>query len=54
MTGDFYAVSKNLGHSSLEETQRYVEEVDEGKWKVARALDEVARAALMAPKKGEK
>lgn len=46
ITGDFYAVSKNLGHSNLEETQRYVEEVDEDKHKVARALDQVARVVL--------
>lgn len=48
VTGDFYAVSKNLGHSSLEETQKYVELVDEGKHKVANALDQVARLVLSA------
>lgn len=41
LTGDFFAVSKNLGHSSVEVTKRYVEEVDESKRKVARALNEV-------------
>ncbi|MGZ3748701.1 MAG: tyrosine-type recombinase/integrase [Bacteriovorax sp.] len=51
ITGDFHAVSLNLGHSSLDETQKYVEEVDEGKWKVARALDGVARAVLALPEK---
>jgi integrase len=47
MTGDYFAVSQNLGHSSVEETKRYVEEVDEGKRKVARALNDVALAVLL-------
>lgn len=46
ITGDFFAVSQNLGHSSVEETKRYVEEVGEGKRKVAQALDTVARSVL--------
>ena len=46
ITGDFFAVSRNLGHSTVEETGKYVEELDEGKLKVARALDEVAKTAL--------
>jgi len=46
VTNDFYAVSKNLGHASLEETQKYVEELDSGKIKVANALDQVAREVL--------
>ncbi len=46
VTGDFHAVSKSLGHASLEETQKYVEEVDDGKRKVAKALDQVACAFL--------
>ncbi|CAN5712524.1 hypothetical protein BH10BDE1_BH10BDE1_03390 [soil metagenome] len=45
-TGDFHAVSLNLGHSSVEETKRYVEEVGEGKRKVALALNDVAVSAL--------
>jgi len=49
ITKDFWAVSKGLGHSSLDETQRYVEALDEDKIKVAKALDEVARAALRPP-----
>jgi integrase len=49
MTGDFHAVSKSLGHSNLEETQKYVEIVDEGKHKVAEALDSVARSVLKMP-----
>jgi len=53
VTGDFYAVSKNLGHSSLDETQRYVEEVDEGKHKVAQALDQVTRTVLALAEQSE-
>lgn len=45
-TGDFRAVSENLGHSNLEETQRYVESVSDSKRKVARALNVVAHAVL--------
>lgn len=46
ITGDFFAVSQNLGHSSVEETKRYVDEVGDGKRKVARALNDVARSVL--------
>ena len=46
VTGDFHAVSLNLGHSSVEETKRYVEEVSDGKRKVARALNDVAVLVL--------
>ena len=46
ITKDFWAVSKNLGHSNIEETQKYVEELDEDKVKVAKALDQVARSVL--------
>lgn len=49
MTGDLHAVSKSLGHSNLEETQKYVEIVDDGKHKVAEALDSVARSVLKMP-----
>jgi integrase len=42
VTGDFWAVSLNLGHSSPEETTRYVSEVSEQKLKVANALNGVA------------
>lgn len=45
-TGDFHAVSLNLGHSSVEETKRYVEEVGDGKRKVAKALNDVALKVL--------
>ncbi len=45
-TGDFHAVSQNLGHSNVEETQRYVEGLSEGKRKVARALNKVALKVL--------
>ncbi|RYZ93293.1 MAG: hypothetical protein EOP06_01455 [Proteobacteria bacterium] len=46
ITGDFHAVSLNLGHSSVEETKRYVEEVGDGKRKVANALNDVAMKVL--------
>jgi len=45
-TGDFHAVSENLGHSNVEETQRYVEGVSESKRKVARALNQVVLTVL--------
>ena len=46
VTGDFHAVSLNLGHSSVDETKRYVEEVNDGKRKVAKALNDVATLVL--------
>ena len=46
MTGDFHAVSENLGHSNVEETQKYVESLTESKRKVARALNDAAIEAL--------
>lgn len=45
-TGDFHAVSMNLGHSNVEETQRYVEGVSSSKRKVASALDDVVRNVM--------
>ncbi len=46
MTGDFHAVSENLGHSNVEETQTYVESLSESKRTVARALNDAAIEAL--------
>lgn len=46
LTNDFWAVSRNLGHLTLSETERYVGEVAESKVKVAAALNEVAKVAL--------
>ena len=46
-TGDFYAVSRLLDHATPDVTMRYVEEVDDQKRKVAEALNEVAKAALL-------
>ncbi|MBK7891214.1 MAG: site-specific integrase [Bdellovibrionales bacterium] len=46
VTGDFYAVSRLLDHSTPDVTMRYVEEVDDQKRKVAEALNQVAKAAL--------
>ncbi len=41
VTGDFFAVSKLLDHATPDVTMRYVEEVDDQKRKVAKALDDV-------------
>jgi integrase len=46
VTGDFWAVSVNLGHASPEETTRYVSEITEQKTKVANALNGVALEVL--------
>jgi integrase len=45
-TGDFHAVSMNLGHSNVEETQRYVEGLSSSNRKVANALDDVVRNVM--------
>ena len=39
VTGDFYAVSKLMGHSSPDITLRYVAQTSAGKQKIANALD---------------
>jgi hypothetical protein len=49
VTGDFYAVSKLMDHSSPNITLRYVEEVSDQKRKVADALNSV-----LEPMGGEK
>jgi integrase len=46
VTGDFFAVSLNLGHSNPEETTRYVSEMSEQKLKVANALNGIANEVL--------
>jgi integrase len=46
VTGDFHAVSKLLGHSSVNVTMKYVAQTSLQKQKVADALNSVARGAL--------
>lgn len=45
-TGDFFAVSAQLDHSSPEVTKRYVKRISSQKVKVASALNDVWRANL--------
>lgn len=53
-TGDFYAVSKLMDHSSPNVTLRYVAQTSVQKQKVAKALNTVLGTALDAAKNGEK
>ncbi len=47
VTGDFYAVSAQLDHSSPEITKRYVKRISSQKVKVANALNEVGNRVLV-------
>ena len=47
ITGDFFAVSAQLDHSSPEVTKRYVKRISSQKVKVANALNEIGNRVLV-------